>query len=485
MKINIAKLSPFAIFIPLLIMILSLVLVSPQLSTPSQKNTDIRSKAAGNTLTVCPNNDSSCSYVGGDGIQQAIDAAADGDIINIASGEYNRRPPSNETKCLIDTKGKSITIKGSGSASLLNSQNDEHHYKDIPGLARYGICISGGRVTIDSLAIKQPLKPAIDIRQAQVVVKNTQFIDIDNGTIDVRGSKVLIVNNLFTGSAGPGVMLHDTSHGIIINNTFFGNGGAGVDFDLCKNNEPTGIVSNNLIVNPGDLFSQPISGSGIGADCRDQAQKVANIKTSNNFVWKGKGGETCGTDLPKRYDDCVAGEICQGSTVVPPELIGADERCTVVVHGEGIVVGDFNTRPTSPIGKAGAGYGFGPCADANSGGCLSYIEQQLAQLAPPATPTSSVPTSEPYVLPPVDNIPTSPPDDSGPPITYYLPPTMSFTNPNQPPYNPPTSGENLPTPTITPTPKPIIDVGKTVESVKNTWTNFVNSIIQFTKTILP
>lgn len=345
------------------------------------------------TLTICQ---SGCQFVGGDGIQQAIDAAKDGDTIlveNIPGGEYLRRPVAGDesaNKCFIDTKGKSITIKGSGMP-ILNSQNDEVVLQ-IPGLARSGICINGGKVTIDSLMIKQTLRPALDVRQAQAIIKNMIFLDIDSGVIDVRQSQVMILNNFFAGSAGPGVMLHDTAYARIENNTFYGNGGAGITFDLCKTNQPSGDVSKNLIINPGDLFSQPLSGSGIGADCRNEEQKIAKIKTADNFVWKGKNGDClAGPDERSQYEDCVAGEICAGSTITYPYLVGDGEHC---VWGEGIIKGNFNTSPASPVTQAGAGFGGGPCAVADSAACLDYIKNNpLPTPVPP--PTVPPPPSAP------------------------------------------------------------------------------------------
>lgn len=456
------------------------------LSIPNKKTPETRSKAAGNTINVCPDGGSGCSYIGGDGIQQAVDSAQNGDTILLQPGRYTRRNPTDDPKikyryCMVNTRAKTLTIKGPGA--LLDGENGGigRGKTDAEGDMIIGICDQGGDITIDSLQIKQTLLPAIFLRNSKAVIKNVTFTDIDNTTIDVwMGSKVIIVNNLFQGSAGPGVNilpLPGEASVKIENNTFFGNGFDGVNFILCNNSQPTGNVENNIIVN---------SEKGIGIECPEQVQKMGAIKIANNFVWKGKNTDCIEPpDKIPQKEDCSAGEICTGRTIAHPLFVGADEKGTVCVYGEGIVAGDFHTRSGSPAASAGAYTGV--CADGNSSGCLSYIEQQKTQLIPPAPteiPTQIIPT-QPIINNPTQSItrPTTP--DNGPPITYYLPPTMGFANPTQSPNNSPSIGTDNPTPTITPTPKPLIDVAKTVENAKNGINNLWISFLNFTKTILP
>lgn len=484
----------------LILILFVIVSSSVLLSIPDQKIGEIRSKAAGNTLTVCPESSAGCSFVGGDGIQQAVDAAQNGDTILLQPGRYTRRNPTVDPQikyrnCMVNARAKTLTIKGPGA--LLDGENygvDKDSSTWVIGICSQG----GGEVTIDSLQIKQTLRPAIFIRSANAIIKNVTFIDIDNTVIDIwAGSKVVIVNNISLGSAGPGINvlpLSGVASAVIKNNIFFGNGGAGISFRLCDTSQPDSVVENNIIV------TDP-SSVGIQLGCPEQTQKIAAIKSANNIIWKGKRGDCSAMD-----DDitgqaaCAPGELCDGTTLANPNFNGADERGSVCVWGEGITAGDLHTRPGSPA--AGAGAYTGVCADGNSSACLSYIEQLKSQFQPPALPTDIFPTSAPFIPPdtnpPPDNStpnpsqPTRPPsDDSGPPITYYLPPTMSFENPNQPTSspsdnNPPTTGEeNPPTPTITPTPKPLIDIGKTVENAKTGISNLWNSFINFTKTVLP
>ncbi len=465
MKKNLALLSPFAIFIPLILMILSLISLSPYLSAKNQKNTDIRSKAAGlpaqagNTLTVCPNGEEGCAYAGGDGIQQAVDAAADGDIIYLKKGRFTRNTATNG-KCFVDTRGKSITIKGDAASAVgnhIDGQDDEYG-TGVKGLNRVGICISGGNVTLESFQLSHTLNHALDILSgASAVIKNVYIVDIDGGPpIVLRGSSAILVNSFINGQ----VFVDANSNLAAINNVIFG--GQGIVLDGCSGNSQSYQIMNNIIYK---------ADAGISGKC---VKNLLTAKISNNVVYKENGG-------------CTGDELCTF-----PGKIEADPllNSPVVYNGEGwTYAADMHLKDESPV--KGLGMYDGACAAPDSSACQSYISQLQSELVPPAPPTSAVPTSEPYAPPPVDNIPSQPIrpplDDSGPPITYYLPPTMGFTNPNNPPPNIPPSndGENSPTPTITPTPKPLIDVAKTIESAKNTWENFLTSLIQFTKTILP
>lgn len=351
---------------------------------------------------VCPIEGAGCSHVGGDGIQQAIDEAKNGDIITIRAGSYTRSTPTKTNYlnqkfngCVIDMKGRKITLRGQGGVIIdVNNKHDGY----------VGICNVEGEITIENMTIRQTLRPAIYLIDSKAIIKNVTFLDIDSTAIEVRSSQVMILNSLFAGSAGPGIQINDQSYARIENNTFFGNGGAGIIFNLCDNHEPTGDIANNLIVNPGDLFSKALSGSGIGAECREQEQKVTKIQTSNNFVWKGQSVDGClkGPDKKSSYDDCASGEICTGTTVAYPQFVGADDQGTVCVYGEGTIVGDFNTRPNSVVTQAGAGYGAGPCVNGNSNVCATYIQSKpLPQpSAPPEPPPESGPGPGPGSQPP-------------------------------------------------------------------------------------
>lgn len=236
-------------------------------------------------------------------------------------------------------------------------------------------------------------------------------------------------------------------------------------------------------------------------ECPEQKEKLKGIKAGYNLVWKYGTSDGVGDDnKPLGEPDCSVGEFCD----FPGRLIASPSFKAPAIYGD-VAWSPWTDFSFKDEGSAAKGAGEGSadlgmygnaCSPASSVACTS-ISQQLSQLEPPAKPTTSVPDFN-YPppgnnYPPVNNMPdaggilptkkNSSGSDTGPPITYYLPPTMGFTNPNNPPSDQPVV--DTITPTITPTPKPLIDVKKTVENVKNKWNDFLNSLIQFSKTILP
>lgn len=494
--------NPILYFIPLALITLSL-LILPSLITKEEKQ-DIRSKAqiSGSTITVCPNDakePEGCTFNGGEGIQQAIDSAKDGDIISLKAGRFAKSTSveiqgEKFSQCFINTKGKSITIRGVGFDSLFDSQNDELG-TGVKDQRRVIVCIAGGKVTLDSVHLKQSLNHAINISNAQVIVKNVWTDDIDNVPVMVRlNSRVAFVNNFINGPMN----IDDGSRVVVINNTFCG---GGVNLNLCREKSPATIIANNIFsLTNGGVYSVSVYGAW-GGHCEGQTEKIAANQIRNNLIWRNKGREGCDGNEICDFPGKVEGDPLYES--FPGECAYGDAGIVGWAHNYHLKDGSpGKTAGDASIGSEVGMYG-GPCADPNSGGCLSFIDQQLELLAPAAAPTSTLPIVEPNNPPPDANFPPpqelpdaggvlptkkiSSGDESSPPITYYLPPTMGFTNPNNPPPRPKDDQltADTPTPTITPAPKPLIDVEKTVESVKSTWNNFITSVINFTKTILP
>lgn len=333
------------------------------------------------TLTICP---SGCQYAGGEGIQQAIDAAKSGDTIVIQPGNYTKGTYVSEggIQCFIDTKGKDLVIQGAGST--IDGQNDEIG-TGIAGLFRTGICAYGGQVTIDSMTIKQTLGPAIIANKSRVIIKNVTFLDIDNSVISLRQSQAGIYNNLFTGSAGSGIVYGDTSYARIENNTMLPGGGApGISLTFCNNGQPTADINNNIVVTRGSM-------TGIGIGCKnDNPDKLAGIKSSNNFVWKAEGGDCFGVPSgPSQYPDCATDELCTGVTFAYPDFVGdGSEAGTVCTWGDGPLYSGGATPKQGSL-AASAGNSAGPCASAASSTCTNYIQNNPLP-SPAAVPTGMI-----------------------------------------------------------------------------------------------
>lgn len=465
---------------PLILVVFTLILL--QIYLPKEKKLEIRSKAAGNPLTVCTEG---CQYTGATGLQQAIDAAQNGDIIFISKGTYSG---ANETPvnvgwgtsgCFLDLRGKSLTLKGDGSpfgefaGSVLYG---EGHSKPDNYVHRAGICTTGGTITIDGLHIKEFQGRGLILKNATVIIKNSLIDGSDQGgLILAANSSLLAVNNFFVSNIG---ITTDRAVAVkAINNTFFGSKAINAD---CNQNIPQIDFVNNIVVDD----ELTIGAGWIYGNCPTTIAQFKNQHIVYNVIWKN--------DHPC-YDNH---EYCDNFT----GKINADPMLDIAANdasgwrGWG---GNFSLKPGSPAigtgdpsipGAKDIGAYGGPCADPNSSVCSSFISQELSRLAPPTTPTPILPTEEPNISFPTGQLyPTSNPTSSPiyhPPITYYLPPTVAYDQP-RPKDDQPLAETPTLTPTITPTPKPLIDIGKTVETAKNTWNNFISSLIQFTKTVLP
>lgn len=303
------------------------------------------------TINVCPDTTGNCQYVGTKGIQEAIEKAADGDTISIKSGNYPSSSPIVIDKnykyenCLLNTRGKKLTLSGEGNV-VIDNQNGEP--------MTTGICVMGGEVNINSISVKQTLRFALYIQNAKAIVTNMKTIDIDNTSVVIRQSRVMIFNSLFTGG---GIDVAGDSYARIENNTTYG---GAISFNLCNNDQTTADVSNNIMAR-----------ASITAAC---PQGAANIKLKNNIVYKGSttGDMACvgpGAD----EGSCAAGELCTDVRYEWPGFVGADENGTICVWGEGWIQGDFNTRTDSLATKAGVGLSAGTCVSGNSASCKNYI----------------------------------------------------------------------------------------------------------------
>lgn len=495
MKKSEQKLPLYLIVTSLVVMIVSLI--SLQSFFSQRGNTDTRSNAAGppaggagNTLTVCTEG---CPYAGAAGLQQAFNTAQNGDIINIAPGKYsgdNATPIGLGTgiavsadrggsdTCFIRVVGKTVTLKGQNMGSIIYGDGHSLGKADaMPYKTRAGVCVlNGAHVTFDGVRIKEFQKRCMVVYNSNIIVKNSWIEGCDEGGASLLGDStgIFVNNNIFSTNFG-GIMLWQNSQAKIVNNTFYG---AHIMFffhpgtsDKANAEIVNNILSNGTKVTQVDWWPT-------------EAAKLQNIKMSYNLFDKA--------DCTPSLDYCTEfpGKKIGDPRFTAPVIFmgGAEAWSDTSLQGDSPAIGAGD--PTIP-GPRNIGITGGPCTDPNSSTCTNFISQALSQLAPAATPTEVVPTSAPYIppandtQPPANSQPPSNSQQSQPPITYYLPPTMSFSNSNQ------LNGQNgkqtseTVTPTIAPTPKPIIDIGKTVESAKNTWSNFITSVINFTKTILP
>jgi len=339
-----------------------------------QGTTGIYRKQAGEAaiFIVCPSAGTGCDYVGGDGIQQAVDAIPDGGSVIIKPGYYENV----EIQIGIGqhpTPKHNITIKGETGG-------------DLPILddGQKGVAIKIGgdsRVTIENLIIKNSKFEGIGlVNSSQATIQNNQISgNQGSGIFLVNSSQATIQNNQISGNQGDGISLGHSSQAKIINNTLYKNKETGINIYQCGDSNPSVEARNNIITHT-EKNTDGTFGFGIGGRCLHDPGKLDNDTFAYNLIWGNERDNT----------ECGGMELCENF----PGRINADPK---FVNPEG---GDFHLQPDSPAidsgdpdikdpdgsrSDMGVYGGPGACgSDPNLPGCIS---------APTSTPTPTPPTA--------------------------------------------------------------------------------------------
>ena len=242
-----------------------------------------------NFITVCPEGtpgQDGCDYIGGDGIQQAVDlaGATSPDLprtILIKEGEYTRQTyteyqtsSGNFKKCFVDTKEKYLIFEGENNPI----------WNGAGSVKMGGVCAKGGEIEINGLTItdfKADDASCIGTCSAGrgVHLELSIKANINNSTISGNGrdgvflwdySTAEINNSTISGNGEYGVVLWSSSTAEINNSTISGNGEHGVALW----NSPTAEINNSTIsgnerngvglwgYSTADINNSTISGNG-------------------------------------------------------------------------------------------------------------------------------------------------------------------------------------------------------------------------------
>lgn len=315
-----------------------LVLSGPPVST----------RAAGNTHTVCPAGPPTCDY---SVIQDAVDAAVDGDLIKIAQGTYTGVNNYGATPQVVYI-GKSIHIKGGYSLNNWTSPNPILNPTtiDAEGKGR-GLFITGNIYpTIEGLRITGGYA-----KSQAVVMGGGIYID-QNSTATIRNN--YIYSN--TASYAGGGLGASASSPLIIHNTFISNtvdnegGGLALHFSDATVRDNT-FISNTangwaggifVGAGPGRLYNNYIcsnvsngSGGGLVLDystaeltnniiCDNQADADASgLRISDSFprlthntIARNIGGPGYGIYVD--HDESFSSTVVLSNTILVSQTVG-------------------------------------------------------------------------------------------------------------------------------------------------------------------
>ena len=220
-----------------LLVFLFLALVLPLFLVSQQEEVKA---TGGSTLIVCPSEGEGCNYVGGDGIQQAVDAAEAGSStsktkILIKAGNYTRanyteyiNSDGKKRKCFVNTREKFLIFEGEGEVIL-----DGEHSANMSG-----ICAKGGEIEVKNLKIVGFKKDPDECFPNDA----TQACSRGFGIILELTAKATIQNNQIRGNQETGINLAFSSQATIQNNQISGNSRGIVLFDFFQ-----ATIQNNQI----------------------------------------------------------------------------------------------------------------------------------------------------------------------------------------------------------------------------------------------
>lgn len=308
-----------------------------------------------NPVVVCPSGtagQNGCDYIGGDGIQEAVDRAPVGSSTNktriiIKPGVYTRQNYTEyltydlqKNKCFVNTKEKFLVFEGENQP-ILDGENSSR---------MSGFCGKGGEIEVKGLIIKgfkkdddscfsQNSSPCSRGRGLQLegnikaTVTNNQITGNQNlGISTHNNSQSTITNNLITRNQSSGIYLRDSSQATITNNTISFNKSAGIDTYQSSDHNPSVVVKNNIITNNFKNTDNSF-GFGIGGRGLHEAGKLNNDHFSYNLIWGNEGENT----------SCGNLELCEnftGRVNLDPRFVNPS-------------AGDFHLKPGSPAIDAG------------------------------------------------------------------------------------------------------------------------------------
>lgn len=375
------------VFFFLLILTAFSLFLAISISSPKNK-TVLQSRAAspGNSVNIT-------AGTGATEIQAAVNAAKDGDTINIPAGSYSGSTAvplglgdaifvsagrgASDT-CFIRIEGKSITLKGQNMGSIIYGEGHSDKANVMPYQTRAGICVvNGAKVTFDGIRIKEFQKRCIVVYNSTIIVKNSQIEGCDEGGASLLGDSfgLFVNNNLYSFNFG-GIMLWQNSQAEIVNNTFY-DAAVLYFYHPGTNDQARANIVNNIF---GEIKSDIAQVSWWQAT----PEQFKMNKLSHNIIYRSKDF-VCDPKFELWCDNFPGKIVADPMFTAPVIFMGGAEAWS-----------DMTLKPESPALNAGdpiipgpqnMGITGGPCVDPNSLICSSFIQSNMPKVIEPPTPT--------------------------------------------------------------------------------------------------
>lgn len=181
--------------------VLTTTLLHFSIAAPVQA-TDI----ADRPFVVCPSGragQNGCQYIGGEGIQQAVDAAQNGDTVSIKSGTYTNQNPRDfggGSKAFILVQDKNITLEGEAGVIIDGSASPADTcgitIKNNSQVTINEISVTGMRSRVVGGSLYCGIGMLIAYDSPKAVVTNSQFTDNEGAGIQLANNAQLIAESI-------------------------------------------------------------------------------------------------------------------------------------------------------------------------------------------------------------------------------------------------------------------------------------------------
>lgn len=276
---------------------------------------DFRGKAAtGKTWTVCPSSGTGCDFVGGEGIQQAINAAKSGDTVIIKGGTYAKGKytlfsfTSGRELCnykvMYVVSNKDVTIKGQGTVEIDGSKSVKMGAFGVEGASKVNI----ENVTIKDFEKEEsncdPCEQGCSLGTglllhdtANVTLKGSIIKDVGEGIYLRENSTLTAIGNKIVRGKERGIRIDDSASAKIKNNLIRENGFEGI---AVEDGKKVDIINNTIVYNK--------AGRGVGGISLFRSPDVLiknNIITHNKSmgIYRSIGVVGHVGDLEMKYNN--------------------------------------------------------------------------------------------------------------------------------------------------------------------------------------